>query len=221
MLIIFDCDGVLVDSETLAADVFSSALQSINITMAAQECLSTFHGLTLNDCYAWLEKNKNCVLPADFPQFLESETRTRFDKDLQAVAGIESVLRVLSQNGVRRCVASNGSKKKIKNSLRATGLLDYFDDFFSAEEVPRGKPDPALFHYASSKMGVSASQTLVIEDSYAGYQAATAANMKTILYRPAFIYDAERAEHITEMSELLTLLNKRFINKIRVATQQN
>lgn len=210
MLIIFDCDGVLVDSESLAAEVFSCALKTINIDMAAEECLSEFHGMTLKDCYARLEKNKNLILPDHFPEFLEQETRKRFDQDLRAVAGVESVLGVLQKNGVARCVASNGGKNKIINSLRVTGLLNYFDYFFSADDVPAGKPDPALFIYAANNMGFATEDVVVIEDSFAGYSAAKSAGMKTVLYRPSFFCEGVGLEKINAMAELLSLLETKF-----------
>ncbi len=184
MLIIFDCDGVLVDSETLSAQVFSNALKKVGIDMSPQACLMQFQGWTLPACYQWLEQTFNVALPLAFLDTLAHDTQVAFDEGLKMVSGVERVLQRLNDNGVPFCVASNGSHKKIHHSLSLTGLLPYFAARFSVEDVEQGKPAPDLFLHAASCMGVPVSQTIVIEDSQSGWQASESAGMRSLIYAP-------------------------------------
>lgn len=182
MLIIFDCDGVLVDSESLAADVFAEQLQRVGVALSAAQCLAQFKGLTLSACMALVEQHHRCVLPEDFLSQLKHQTRLRFARDLKPVAGIGAVLSWLDLHGHAKCVASNGGAEKIAHSLTVTGLADSFPNAFSAEHVGRGKPAPDLFLHAASSMGFSVEQCVVVEDSAAGVQAALAAGITPLLY---------------------------------------
>lgn len=220
MLIIFDCDGVLVDSEQLAAQVFSSALAEIGVSMPADECFSTFHGKTLNACYSWLQENKKISLPVTFANMLERNTQSRFAAELRSVEGIEQVLDYLVQKQIPFCVASNGGHKKIRHSLKTTGLLSYFEHLFSAQDVALGKPHPDLFLYAARKMNTLASNVLVIEDSISGVRAAISAGMEVLLYGSV----SEEAkwqgldkvvENFSQMSELVELIDNKF-NELKV-----
>ncbi len=183
MLIIFDCDGVLVDSEKLAAEIFSDMLARIGISIDAQVCFEQFHGKTLSYCYEWIERNKNVVLPKSFHAHLCEETEIQFREKLKPVDGVVDVIRYLERKKVKYCVASNGSHKKIENSLQATGLIDYFPRRFSADDVHYGKPEPELFLFAAEQMSVMPELSFVIEDSDTGKQAALSANMSLIMFQ--------------------------------------
>lgn len=208
MLIIFDCDGVLVDSELLAARVFSEVLKPLDIAMSAEECHQRFRGHSLTYCMEWLEAEHGRALPDDFAYRLELSTITAFSGQLRPVPGIKAVLEVLDSIHVSYCVASNGSHAKIRNSLEVTGLLPYFSDrCFSAEDVARGKPAPDLYLYAAESMGVPTSFTTVVEDSPAGLEAALAAGMRPLMYTPDHDLKIDvRATEFKKMEELPGLL---------------
>lgn len=182
MLVIFDCDGVLVDSEKLASEVFSACLADADVQLSPQQCYTQFKGHTLDYCYTYLHERYPCI-PEDFLQRLGAETERAFASRLRPVTGVEDVILGLRERNVPLCVASNGGHAKIEHSLRVTGLYDYFSEArFSRDDVPRGKPAPDLFLYAAEVMGVPAQFTTVVEDSLTGVQAALAAGMHVLVY---------------------------------------
>ncbi|ABD82622.1 HAD family hydrolase [Saccharophagus degradans] len=183
MLIIFDCDGVLVDSEKLAAQVFADALAERGLAITAQTCFSVFKGHTLANCFEILRTQFAFEVPPDFAQQLDIKTKHAFTHNLKPVAGVRELLADLVKRGVPFCVASNGGHDKIAHSLTVTGLIKYFpENRFSAEDVARGKPAPDLFVYAAEAMGVPVEFARVIEDSYTGLKAARAAGIKSFFY---------------------------------------
>lgn len=206
MLIIFDCDGVLVDSERLASEIFSQCLKENGIQLSAEECFRWFQGRSLDDCYRILRDKMADNLPEDFNEQLIVATHNGFGGSLKAVSGVREVLEALVKSNFPFCVASNGGHKKIKHSLSITGMLDFFPDRFSVEDVAYGKPKPDLFLFAAKQMGYLPSETIVIEDSLSGYQAAMSANMRCLVFfengRPAF----ECEEYFSEMRQLKVLL---------------
>lgn len=182
MLVIFDCDGVLVDSEGLAATAFARALAEIGVPWSAAECLARFRGLTLSACFALL-RDAGHLLPDDFAARLHRIETPLFAAQLQAVAGVREVLEQLCAANIPFCVASNGRRAKIEASLTTAGLREFFAErVFSAEQVACAKPSPELFLLAAESMGVPARYCVVVEDSVAGVTAAKAAQMKVIGY---------------------------------------
>ncbi len=208
MLIIFDCDGVLVDSESLAAQVFSESLAQWDIPMSADDCHRNFRGHSLAYCIDWLETRYGRKLSSEFIPALERATNTAFSRQLQPVPGVRAVLELLDNAHVPYCVASNGSHAKIRNSLEVTGLLPLFDNRrFSAEDVARGKPAPDLYLHAAEAMGVPSAFTTVVEDSLAGLEAALEAAMRPLMYIPEGGVEVDaRAKVFTGMEELPGLL---------------
>ncbi len=181
-LIIFDCDGVLVDSETLAAKVFSQQLALEGISYSTMECLHTFKGHTLDACMSKMEKDFGWIVSPSFLSALDRATAAAFEGELQAVAGVEAVIQWLRFHNLSYCLASNGGYSKIQRSLKITGLQKYFDsNIYSAESVENGKPAPDLFEYAVKDMRHTGS-AVVVEDSLSGVQAALAANMQVLLF---------------------------------------
>ncbi|MEP1536378.1 MAG: HAD family hydrolase [Paracoccaceae bacterium] len=179
-LLIFDCDGVLVDSEL------------ISLGLLINHCAA--HGLRLNlemacDCFlgkpvATASEEANRIHKASVPDVdldaFQQEIIAEFQKHLQPVNGIADALGALSNP---KCVASSSNMKRIEMSLNVTGLNGYFDGrLFSTDMVARGKPHPDVFLHAAQEMGFETSAAIVIEDSPAGLQAAKAAQMKTIAY---------------------------------------
>jgi HAD superfamily hydrolase (TIGR01509 family) len=179
-LIIFDCDGVLVDSEPLAAAALAAELADVGIATTAQECLDTYTGLSLESVMAGIEARWARTLPSDFRERLKQRDYAAFRRHLRPIAGVETLLTALE---TPKCVASSGSQEKLAVTLGATGLMRYFaPNVFSAEQVAHGKPAPDLFLYAARRMGTPAERCIVVEDSIAGVTAARAAGMDVIGY---------------------------------------
>lgn len=206
VLIIFDCDGVLVDSESLAAEIFSNVLSKFDIDFSSAQCYQQFHGRTLAACYTWIEKNFNTKLDANFDAVLREETTQQFSKKLKPVPGIESVLKKLKEKNIPFCVASNGGHEKIANSLSVTKLNQFVVHRFSVEDVARGKPEPDLFLFAAEKMGFFPQECVVVEDSESGVAAALAAQMRVLKYLPAAEGSQLSGKEFARMDDLPKLL---------------
>ena len=177
MLLIFDCDGVLVDSEVLSCQADADLLTSLGMPYTADEIARQFVGVSLKDMIARIEAEHGRPLPADFAERLNRTLFAKFETDLRPIPGVRDAIIALPH---RRCVASSSTLDRIALSLRVTGLSDLFDHLFSSVQVPRGKPAPDLFLHAAKQMGFAPADCLVIEDSIAGVQAARAAGMKVI-----------------------------------------
>lgn len=179
-LIIFDCDGVLVDSEPLANRVLIQELHRIGVDMAYAEVCDRFIGLSLERCVRILAEDHGARIPADFIARVQRRTHEAFRGRLQPVAGVREALERIR---LPLCVASSGEPEKIRLSLALTGLLGYFGDrLFSAAEVARGKPHPDLFLHAARVMRTRPARCVVVEDSRPGVQAAGAAGMIALGY---------------------------------------
>ena len=202
MLVIFDCDGVLVDSEELAAVIFSETLIEVGLNLSSEQCYTLFKGHTLQACFDKIHQDLKFQLPQDFKSLLDRRTRDGFSQNLQAVTGVKALLQFLQQHNINFCVASNGGKLKIDHSLSVTGLDQYFTHRFSAEDVEVGKPSPDLFLYAAETIGVPPSFCFVIEDSPTGFAAAQAAGMKLLKYMPHDVADQQK-NVFTSMHQVL------------------
>lgn len=177
-LIIFDCDGVLVDTEPLSAGVMAEYLTEIGYPLDARTCIDRFTGLSLASIVHILEAEWQRQLPDDFIPTLSARDRAAFDAHLQPIDGVADLARALV---TKRCVASSGALEKIQHNLMIAGLSSFFQPYlYSASMVDRGKPAPDLFLYAAGRMGVAPGDALVIEDSVAGVTAARAAGMRVI-----------------------------------------
>ncbi|MCB8820330.1 HAD family hydrolase [Microvirga rosea] len=177
MLVIFDCDGVLVDSEALACRIDAEFLTALGFPYTVQDIITQFVGVSLKDMTARIEAAHNRALPADFGERINKTLFARFEEELQPIPSVRDAILALPY---ARCVASSSTHDRIALSLRVTGLADLFANVFSATEVRHGKPAPDLFLHAASRMGASAAECLVIEDSPSGVRAACAAGMKVI-----------------------------------------
>jgi HAD superfamily hydrolase (TIGR01509 family) len=174
-LVIFDCDGVLVDSEIIACRVLSSELNALGLPLTPKDCLDRFTGITMAAVMARIEAMLGGPLPEDFEETLRRKDFEAFETELRPVPGVIDMLPRLT---VPRCIASSGAIAKMQLTLTATGLLPHFaPHLFSAQMVERGKPAPDLFLYAAARMGAEPSACVVIEDSAAGIEAALAAGM--------------------------------------------
>ena len=181
MLIIFDCDGVLVDSEMISSRELAAYLTALGRPTLAAECREVFTGLSIKAVGERVQDDWGVALPDDFVAKLRERDFAAFDRDLKTIPGIEAVLDDLSTQGVPFCVASSGTPEKIQHSLSITNLIDHFDGhLFSASHVANGKPAPDLFLHAAKSMGAHPADCLVIEDSPAGITGAKAAGMRVL-----------------------------------------
>ncbi len=175
-VVIFDCDGVLVDSEVIALAETRQALGEAGLHLSDEEVFDRFLGLSAEAIARSAEKDLGGALPANFPGDLTRRILAGFENELKGVAGIRQALAGL---GARVCVASSSSPERIRRSLAAVGYAHLFEpNIFSASAVERGKPNPDLFLYAAREMGAVAAACLVIEDSVPGVRAAAAAGMQ-------------------------------------------
>jgi len=180
-LVIFDCDGVLVDSEPIANRIFANQLRRVHIAMSVDEVMARFMGKTRSGCLQLAAELAGRPLPDDFGQVWDAA----LFEALNEVTPVEGVPDVLASLTAPYCVASNSIPERIRLSLKAAGLLRRFKGrIFSASEVARPKPAPDLFLHAARSMNAAPSRTVVIEDSITGVQAGVAAGMKVLAYAP-------------------------------------
>lgn len=179
-LVIFDNDGVVVDSELLANRVLSDLLTESGHPTSIEECIRDYMGGTLAGVHASIRKRTGEELPAAFDDHYHRRLFAVFSTDLRPVPGIESVL---SELDIPYCLASSGTFDRIHRSLSVTGLSGYFSGrIFSAEQVAHGKPAPDLFLHVAETLAVPASRCIVIEDSPNGVAAARSAGMAVLGY---------------------------------------
>jgi len=209
-LVIFDCDGVLVDSEPIANRVFSEMLGEIGLPMSYDETVRTFVGRSMSACLDIVEERLGRPAPAGVADAFHARTVAAFEGALRPVPHVETALEALAAAGVPVCVASSGTHEKMRATLGMTGLLGRLDGrLFSATEVPRGKPFPDVFLHAAACSGAHPSRSAVVEDTVLGVTAAVAAGMATFGY--ARLTDAESlraagARVFTDMRDLPGLL---------------
>ncbi|GAB1262493.1 HAD family hydrolase [Aurantivibrio plasticivorans] len=183
MLVIFDCDGVLVDSEQIANETMQTHLAKYGLLLSIRDINNAFRGLSMESVIDKIIHEFGVSIPENFLNQLQKDTFNSFRERLQPIDGVEAVLQRLVQQKVPICVASSGSHDKLSLTLGITGLDRYFDGFiYSAADVHRGKPAPDLFLYAARQMGVTPSEAVVIEDSVAGINAAKSAGMQVFAY---------------------------------------
>ncbi len=210
-LVVFDCDGVLVDSERLVLEVEAKILSELGWPHTAQQVADRWMGRTSAAQLAELEEHLGPGATRVFDVRSTRESHAAFERHLVAVPGIETVLDALDSAGTPTCVASSGSHAKMERTLGHTGLYERFRGrIFSAEEVRHGKPAPDLFLHAADRMGVVPRRCTVVEDSPYGVRAAVAAGMRVLGYAGGFVpagrlQDAG-AEVVTEMAQLIPLL---------------
>ena len=179
-LVIFDCDGVLVDSERIANELLRDYVARVGVTLSFEETVIAFKGRSKKDCLKVLENQLGHPAPTDYLDDFEATLSARFNTQLRPIAGIHAAL---SQVKKPYCIASSGSHQKMQQTLKLTGLAPLFENLiFSASEVRRGKPFPDLFLHAAACMGFEPKKCIVVEDSTAGVQAAVASGMRVLGY---------------------------------------
>ena len=207
-LVIFDCDGVVVDSERVSHDVFGAFMRSLGAHLTDAEMQERFLGRRLAECLTFVEELTGRPVPADALERYKAERDRLLREQVLPIEGIREVLEGLT---IPYCIASSGDHDKMRITLGTTGLLPLFEGrLFSATEVPNGKPAPDVFLFAAERMGAAPARTVVIEDSVNGVLAGCAAGMTVFgfagLVPAARLAAAGAAVVFTHMRELPALL---------------
>lgn len=214
-LLIFDCDGVLIDSEPVTARAQADLLTRFGYVVSAEDMIRRFTGVSERDMYATIEGELGRALPDAFHDEAGDAVAEAFRTDLTATAGIHEVIGTIK---VPISVASNSPPYQLRLGLELVGLYDAFTpNVFSASEVRSGKPAPDLFFHVADRMGVRPDCCLVIEDSMSGVAAARAAGMPVIGFAGGThcppghqrrLSDAGAVLTFTEMRQLPGLMSK-------------
>jgi len=178
-LVIFDCDGVLVDTEPISNRLFAEMLTAEGYPIDPATVMERFMGRPTSESIREVEQALGRPLPKDLPARLERRIIDAFKADPRPVPGVREAALALPG---RRCVASSSGHGYLREVLAAAGLADLFERMFSSREVARGKPAPDLFLHAAASLGVTPERCLVIEDSPAGVEAAVAAGIAVLGY---------------------------------------
>lgn len=178
--VIFDCDGVLVDTELISNTVLAGLLTDAGIPTTFEDCMRDFRGRSLESVVAIVRARGGVAPPSDLAPRYYADVEAIFARDLEPVPG---VIAALDRIALPSCVASSGPHHKMAVTLRTTGLWERFEGrIFSATEVASGKPAPDLFLHAAARMGFEPASTAVVEDSLPGVQAAVAAGMRALAF---------------------------------------
>ncbi|MFI1922544.1 HAD family hydrolase [Streptomyces sp. NPDC020377] len=178
-LVIFDNDGVLVDSEPISNRLLAAYLTEIGHPTSYEDSIRDYMGSAMHRIHDLVQERTGQQLPAEFDDTFHRRVFAAFERELEPVAGAEDVLAKLAAAEVPYCVASSGSHERIRVGHRKTGLDRWFEDarIFSSQDVGKGKPAPDLFLHAARRMGVAPERCVVVEDSPLGVRAAVAAGM--------------------------------------------
>lgn len=207
-LVIFDCDGVLVDSESISCGAIAEISTELGFSMTTRESIDYFVGTSIEYAIDFLKNKITKPIPSDFESRYRKICHERFQTDLQPIPGINQILSNLQ---LPKCVGSNGPLHKIISNLEITNLIHHFnqDYLFSAYDIKKWKPLPDLYLHAASQMNAVPEKCVVIEDSVAGVKAALAAGMLVYGYagdRDGSKLSAAGAKVIFSMDELSQVL---------------
>ena len=205
-LVIFDCDGVLVDSEPLSNRILAERLTAIGLPTTLEESMRDYMGRSWKTDEELIESRLGRPLPDGWVDSYHAEVFTAFERELQPVPGIAAALDAID---LPWCVASSSAHPRIRTALRATGLLERFEGrIFSSTDVEHGKPAPDLFLHAAATMGFAPEGCVVVEDAPAGVQAGLAAGMTVLGYAGLTRPEQLKGAHVfTSMAELPALIS--------------
>jgi HAD superfamily hydrolase (TIGR01509 family) len=209
-LVIFDCDGVLIDSERLAVKVDVLVLRELGWPVSEAEVIERFMGRSDRDTRAAIEAQLGRTLPPGWQETVNARYEEAFAAELAPVAGVQEAL---DQITVPTCVASSGTHEHLRYTLRLTGLYERFAGrIFSAEDVASGKPAPDLFLHAAASMSARPAACVVVEDSRSGVDAARAAGMRVLAFAggltPSDLLDGPNTTVFADMRELPGLVER-------------
>lgn len=183
-LVVWDCDGVLVDSEAVLKRGEVRALAEAGITVTVDDCVSMFSGVSTDQAALNFKTRMNMPLPEDFFKKQVAASMDLFRKPGELKALMSNTVSCLHASQIPMCVASGSPRDRVLLCLEIAGIANCFPGnyVFTREQVSRGKPAPDLFLFAAEKMGFKPEDCIVVEDAVAGIQAARAAGMKVISY---------------------------------------
>ena len=193
-LVIFDCDGVLIDSELIACRADAECFAEVGLPVTLEDIKERYVGTSAKFMFADVEARYAQRLPEDFAERIRMRIATAFEAELTAMPGIEDVLDALP---CARCIASSSSPDRLRHALSLVGLRARFEPYiFSATQVANGKPAPDLLLLAARAMGVEPRACLVVEDSIAGVQAGVAAGMRVLGFTGGSHCGAKHADRL-------------------------
>ncbi|MDO5972155.1 HAD-IA family hydrolase [Flavivirga aquimarina] len=205
--VIFDCDGVLVDSETIGNSVIADMAKDQGVYMSLNEAFAYFKGKSLQSCIDTISELSGKPIPETFVAEYREKSFEAFKKDMKPIEGVKQVLENLS---LPFCVASSGPEEKIRLNLGLTGLLPLFENkIFSCYAINKWKPDPAVFLWAAETMGFKPSECVIVEDSLSGVLAAKRGGFDVFGFTAHDYNDelqSEATKVFSSMSELLKML---------------
>lgn len=210
-IVIFDNDGVLVDSEPISNRVLADHLTELGHPTTYEESIRDYMGAAVHRVHDLVLERSGRRLPADFDETFHARVFAAFRRELRPTVGVPEVLAKLDAEGVPYCVASSGSHERIRVALRRTGLYEHFGEerIFSSQDVGKGKPAPDLFLHAAARMGARVERCAVIEDSPLGVRAGVAAGMDVYGYAAMTSREGLAGAHafFTDMRDLPALLS--------------
>ena len=221
-LIIFDCDGVLIDSEIIGCREEARALTEAGIPITTEEVVKRFTGMQTSVLRKILEDEYQVKIPDGFEAMVSARVKEAFENELERISGSMRLLRELKKANTPFCIASGSDRERLRHTLTKTGLWEFFGDerVFSAEQVSKGKPAPDIFHLCALKMHASPPRCIVLEDSVAGIKGAVAAGMYPIGFvggrhctkkHPEMLKEAGAKHIINKLSELPELIKREWL----------
>lgn len=218
MLVIFDCDGTLIDSEIIASAIDAEALTRLGRPTTPAEFSRRFTGIPYRDIWALIEQELGRPLPDGFLEEMKIVSHKRFAEELTVIDGVHDAVAAVAGLGLKRCIASSTQLEGLRRNLTTTGLIDVFDPHvFSASQCARGKPAPDVFLLAASQMGADPADCLVVEDSVAGVTAARRAGMPVIGFTGGGHADDELADRLSAAGAAVVLSAMRDLPRIAAA----
>ncbi len=201
-LVIFDCDGVLVDSELISCRAHADVLTRHGYPITAEQVLQRFLGVSDREARMMVETETGRRFPDDFDQQIKNATLQFYAGDLKAIAHVADAIAAID---VPKCVASSGTPEKIRHGLTCAGLYEMLQPHtFSASQVKNGKPAPDLFLYAAGRMGTAPERCVVVEDSVPGITGARAAGMTVLGFHGGSHCRAGHAETLRKAGAMAT-----------------
>ncbi len=205
--VIFDCDGVLIDSESIAVGTMVDMANELGANIEKEGAVERFKGKSFSTCLEMISNQIGSPLPDTFEADYRVKTFEVFKRDIQPIEGIKDVVEHLK---VPFCTASSGPENKIRLNLGLTGLLPFFEDhIFSCYTIGKWKPDPAVFLWAAETMGFKPNECVVVEDSLSGVRAAKRGGFDVFGYTAHDYHnelEAEATQVFNHMPELLEMI---------------
>lgn len=206
-LVIFDCDGTLVDSEPISNRILAESLNELGIKFTEEQCSHEFIGLNWSDTITKIKYLTGAALPSGFANDVTTRRLAALKGSVKEMPGASKAVEKILLYGYKVCVASSSEMPRIKINLEETGLSKYFgSNVFSATQVVRGKPNPDLFLFSAKQMGIIPEECVVIEDNLNGFNAGVAAGMHVFAYMPKDVLALDRMTAFNTFSDLPDLI---------------